>query len=70
MPQILEVPDNVLRNSLLLDLTIDEAVYVRGALRLALKGMRMGDQYEYVKRVLDRLNDAYLDISSYNNKPF
>lgn len=70
MPQNLEVPDNVLRNSMSLDLTIDEAVYLRGAIRLALKGMRMGDQYEIVKRVLDRLNDSYLDISSYNNKPF
>lgn len=70
MANLIEVPDNILRNSLYLELTVDEAVYLRGAIKLALKNMRQSEQYEFVRRVLDRLSDSVLDINSYNNKPF
>lgn len=67
----IEVASNVLRQPMHLHLTIDEAIYLRGAIKLSLKNMKMSEQYEYVHRVLDRLSDMVLDIQSYNNKlPF
>lgn len=70
MSILIEIPDNVLRNSMHLELTIDEAIYLRGAIKLALKNMKMSEQYEFVRRVLDRLEDSVLNIQSYNTKPF
>lgn len=70
MPSLIEIPDNVLRNSMRLELTIDEAIYLRGAIKLSLKNMKMSEQYEFVRRVLDRLEDAVLNIQSYNTRPF
>ena len=66
----IEVPTNILRQPMRLELTIDEAIYLRGAIKLSLKNMKMSEQYEFVRRVLDRLEDSLLDIQSYNNSPF
>lgn len=68
MDNNIEVAPNVLRQPMHLDLSIDEAIYLRGALKLSLKNMKMSEQYEFVHRVLDRLSDMVLDIQSYNNK--
>lgn len=71
MDNNIEVAPNVLRQPMYLQLSIDEAVYLRGAIKLSLKNMKMSEQYEFVHRVLDRLSDMVLDIQSYNNKlPF
>lgn len=61
---------NPLKGCTYLRLTIDEGVYLRGALKSAIKNMKSGDEREYCLRVLDRLNDILLDIKSYNNLPF
>lgn len=65
-----EQNQNPLRNSLYLPLTVPEAVYVRGALKGAIKLMKSGEEREICLQVLDRLNDMYLDIKSYSNLPF
>lgn len=65
-----EVKQNPLRNNLYLPLSIPEAVYLRGALKTAIKQMKSGEEREICLQVLDRLNDMYLDITSYSNLPF
>lgn len=61
---------NVLKNNMYLPLTIDEGVYLRGALKMAVRNMKQGDERDFTLRVLDRLNDILLDVNSYNNLPF
>ena len=58
---------NVLKNNMYLPLAIDEGIYLRGALKMAIRNMKQGDEREFVLRVLDRLNDILLDVNSYNN---
>lgn len=65
-----EVEVNILHNNMYLPLTIDEATYVRGALRSAIKAMRQGDERDFCNRVLDRLNNMILDDRSYRNVSF
>lgn len=61
----------VLRNNeMYLPLRIDEAIYLRGAIKQALKNMKVGDEREFVTKVYDRLEQAVLDLQSYDNKPF
>lgn len=61
---------NVLKNNMYLPLTIDEGVYLRGALNYAIRNMKQGDEREFCTRVLDRLRSILLDINSYNTVPF
>lgn len=57
-------------NEMYLALRIDEAIYLRGAIKQALKNMKVGDEREFVTKVYDRLDAAVLDLQSYNTKVF
>lgn len=61
---------NVLKNNMYLPLAIDEGVYLRGALKLAIRNMKQGDERDFCLRIYDRLQDILLDVNSYNNLPF
>lgn len=61
---------NPLRNDMYLPITIDEGVYLRGALKLAVRNMKQGDERDFTMRVLDRLQNMLLDLRSYQNLPF
>lgn len=61
---------NPLRNDMYLPITIDEGVYLRGALKLAVRNMKQGDERDFTLRVLDRLQNMLLDLKSYQNLPF
>lgn len=61
---------NPLKNNMYLPLTVDEGIYLRGALRASVRNMKQGDEREFVLRVLDRLSDMILDVKSYTNLPF
>lgn len=64
-----EIDASLLRNEMNLPLRIDEAVYLVGALKNHAKTLKQGEEREYILRVLDRLKDLYLDVTSYV-KPF
>ena len=61
---------NLLRNNMYLPLTMDEAVYLRGAVKSAIRNMKSGDERDFNIRVLDRLNDMIFQLKSYQTLPF
>ena len=61
---------NPMRNNMYLPLTVDEGIYLRGALKAAVRSMKQGDEREFCLRVYDRLCDMILDIKSFQNVPF
>lgn len=53
-----------------LPLRIDEACYLVGALKGAIRNMKQSEEREICNKILDRLKDLYLDLNSYEGLPF
>lgn len=61
----------LLRSSeMYLPLRIDAAIYLRGVLKRSLNQLKDGDERQFIRDIYDRLCDACLDLTSYDNKPF
>lgn len=57
-------------NKMYLPLSVDEGIYLRGALKSAIKLMKNGDEREFCRSILSRLEEAVLDLQSYHIQTF
>ena len=61
---------NVLRGNFRLPLTIDEAVYLRGSIRRDVRGLKNGDERDFLNRILQRLEQMMFDDKYYQDIVF
>lgn len=62
---------NVFRENLWIRLSHSEAIYVRGVLRRAVKTLKEGDERDFTRAFLDRLEHDCEDENAYfRDKPF
>ena len=62
---------NVFRETLWLPMTHSQAIYVRGVLRRAIKQLKDGDERDFCRQFLDRLEqDCENEDSYFRDKPF
>lgn len=66
-----EVTRNVFRENLWIPITHSQAIYVRGVLRRAVKNLKDGDERDYVRQFLDRLEqDCENEAAYFRDLPF